>query len=173
MYYGHYDDDGKYLGFYTPEIHCGKIPIYNTEPIIKEVVSSHESEDEADEEPQTITHEPGTVIVGEEWDLSTIPTPNIEMPEQEWREALTGDYKVIDGKHTYSPPPEPTAEEIINSQLTALDAEYQAQFTELAQALGLATLDNNTELIAEIHEEYAGLKTEYQVTMEVITNGKS
>ena len=124
MYYGHYNEDGKYLGFYTREIHG-----------------------------------------------DNIPNQRIELTEQEWQEALTGDYKVIDGKHTYSPPPETTAEEIIEKQFATLDAEYQAQFSELAQALGLANLDNNTELITELQEEYAELKAAYQTEWEAIING--
>ena len=34
---------------------------------------------------------------------SNIPTPNITLTPQEWSEALTGDYKVVEGAHTYSP----------------------------------------------------------------------
>jgi len=76
LYYGHYNIDGKYLGFYTSEIHCRLVPIYNTESIEEIQEESLEQED-------------GTVHVGEEWDLSAIPTPHIELIEQEWREALT------------------------------------------------------------------------------------
>nr|WP_199003411.1 tail fiber assembly protein [Flavobacterium sp. ASV13] len=32
-----------------------------------------------------------------------IPQPNIELTTEEWQQALSKDYKVIDGKHTYSP----------------------------------------------------------------------
>lgn len=31
-----------------------------------------------------------------------IPQPNIELTEEEWQQALSKNYKVIDGKHTYS-----------------------------------------------------------------------
>lgn len=31
-----------------------------------------------------------------------IPQPNIELSEEEWQQALSKNYKVIDGKHTYS-----------------------------------------------------------------------
>ena len=34
---------------------------------------------------------------------SNIPTPNIALTPQEWSQALTGDYKVVEGAHTYSP----------------------------------------------------------------------
>lgn len=32
-----------------------------------------------------------------------IPQPNIELTTEEWQQALSKDYKVIDGKHTHSP----------------------------------------------------------------------
>lgn len=32
-----------------------------------------------------------------------IPQPNIELSEEEWQQALSKNYKVIDGKHTFSP----------------------------------------------------------------------
>lgn len=31
-----------------------------------------------------------------------IPKPNIELTEEEWQQALSKNYKVIDGKHAYS-----------------------------------------------------------------------
>ena len=34
---------------------------------------------------------------------SNIPTPNIALSVQEWSEALIGDYRVVDGVHTFSP----------------------------------------------------------------------
>ncbi|MFH7012316.1 tail fiber assembly protein [Flavobacterium sp. FlaQc-52] len=32
-----------------------------------------------------------------------IPKPNIELTKEEWQQALSKDYKVVDGVHTYSP----------------------------------------------------------------------
>ncbi|MFD2943457.1 tail fiber assembly protein [Flavobacterium notoginsengisoli] len=32
-----------------------------------------------------------------------IPEPNIDLTEEEWQQALSKDYKVIDGKHTHFP----------------------------------------------------------------------
>jgi hypothetical protein len=34
---------------------------------------------------------------------NNIPTPNILLTPQEWSQALTGEYRVVDGLHTYSP----------------------------------------------------------------------
>ncbi|MDR1701328.1 MAG: DUF4376 domain-containing protein [Sporomusaceae bacterium] len=59
-----------------------------------------------------VMSEPGTVQIGEEYDLSTIPVPNIELSIVEWHQAQTGDYKVINNVHTYSPPPPPTLDEL-------------------------------------------------------------
>ncbi|MBW1656769.1 tail fiber assembly protein [Flavobacterium quisquiliarum] len=33
----------------------------------------------------------------------SIPEPNVELNEEEWQQALSKNYKVIGGKHTYSP----------------------------------------------------------------------
>jgi hypothetical protein len=99
-----------------------------------------------------------------------IPTLSIELTETEWQEALTGNYRVIDGKHTYSPYI-PTDEEIKAQKITALDAEYQPQFYELSQALGITTLSDNTTLITGIKADYLDLKAEYDEKREVITNG--
>ena len=52
--------------------------------------------------------------------------------------------------------------------IAALDAEYQLQFTKLAQALGMATLDGNQAAITGIKEDYAALKAEYTEKMEVL-----
>jgi hypothetical protein len=32
-----------------------------------------------------------------------IPTPNVELTEEQWQEATTGRYKLIDGVHTHTP----------------------------------------------------------------------
>jgi hypothetical protein len=44
---------------------------------------------------------------------------------------------------------------------SSLDVKYQPRFTELSQALGMATLAENTDLIASIKADYAALKAEY------------
>jgi hypothetical protein len=56
-YYGEYNEEGFYRGFYTEEVHG-----------------------------------------------DTIPENVIPLTEEEWQEALSGNYKVIDGKHTYVAP---------------------------------------------------------------------
>ncbi|HWR42554.1 hypothetical protein [Sporomusa sp.] len=68
--------------------------------------------------------------------------------------------------------PAQTAEEIKDAELSTLDAEYQPQFTELTQALGLATLDGNQVLIDGIKADYSELKAEYQTKRAEIVNDK-
>ena len=53
IYYGNYNEKGKYIGFYTKEIN-----------------------------------------------KDNIPQPTVELSEQQWIEALSGEYKVVEGKHT-------------------------------------------------------------------------
>ena len=55
IYYATYNENGRYTGFYTQEIHG-----------------------------------------------DNIPTPNIELDNEKWQEAITGDYSVVDGVHTYT-----------------------------------------------------------------------
>jgi hypothetical protein len=58
-------------------------------------------------------------------------------------------------------PPQPTAAEIKTQKLQDLDWQYQPQFAELVNALGVATLSDSTDLIASIKADYADLKAEY------------
>lgn len=69
---------------------------------------------------------------------------------------------------TFVPPIEkPTKDQ----QLSTLDSQYQPQFKELAESLGIASLANNQSLIQELQQEYASLKSEYDSKREVIMNG--
>jgi hypothetical protein len=70
-------------------------------------------------------------------------------------------YRGADGKPVEIPAYVPTEEEVKQQQLNALDAEYQPQFTALSQALGMATLSDNTDLIVSIKADYTALKAEY------------
>lgn len=55
-YYGNYNSEGEYIGFYNEEIHG-----------------------------------------------SNIPSPNIELTEEQWKEALSSRCKVVEGVHTLIP----------------------------------------------------------------------
>lgn len=41
---------------------------------------------------------------------SEIPTPTIDLTEEEWEKAITGDYKVVKGKNTFYEKPGPSIE---------------------------------------------------------------
>jgi hypothetical protein len=65
IYYGNYNEEGAYIGFYVIDIHG-----------------------------------------------DNIPSPCIELNYEKWQEAINGDYKVIDGVHTYIEPVLLTQEEM-------------------------------------------------------------
>lgn len=69
IFYGNYNDEGDYIGFYLKEIHGDRIP-----------------------------------------------SKVIPITEDQWKQALNGHCKVINGKHTYIEPIPPTQEEI-NAQI--------------------------------------------------------
>lgn len=89
IYYGHYNEDGEYRGFFTKEVH------------------------------------------GE-----NIDTPYIELSEEQWQEALTGNFRVVDGLHTYISPPENLNElkaySILRSERNSLLS--QCDWTQLPDA---------------------------------------
>lgn len=88
-YYGHYNEDGEYRGFFTKEVHG-----------------------------------------------DNIDTPYIELSEEQWQQALTGNFKVIDGSHTYVSPPENIDElkaySILRSERNSLLS--QCDWTQLPDA---------------------------------------
>lgn len=69
IYYGNYNDEGDYIGFYLEEIHGDRIP-----------------------------------------------SQVIPLSEAQWKQAIYGNCKVINGKHVYIEPVPPTQEEI-NEQM--------------------------------------------------------
>ncbi|WP_196603087.1 hypothetical protein [Pectinatus frisingensis] len=70
-------------------------------------------------------------------------------------------------KITYS------ADEIRQQKIDTLNAEYQPQFNDLAQSLGLAMLSNDTAAQDSIKTDYTALKTEYTNKKGIIENGNS
>jgi len=89
IYYGHYNEEGFYRGFFTKEVHG-----------------------------------------------DNIDEPYIELTEQEWKEALTGNYKVVNGQHTYIAPPDNLEElkaySILRNERNGLLS--QSDWTQLADA---------------------------------------
>ncbi|MDF2636517.1 MAG: hypothetical protein K0R78_3391 [Pelosinus sp.] len=90
MYYLHYDETtGLIIGApYHSAIHGKEVPVYNTEPIITEIPEVDESGNNVigeDDLPimKIITQEIGTMQTGTVLDLSAIPTPHIEITDNE------------------------------------------------------------------------------------------
>jgi hypothetical protein len=97
-----------------------------------------------------------------EADIQKLFPDAIEISEEDQNLYVTGNYmRGTDGKPVKIPVYTPTPEEIKQQELNALDAEYQPQFADLVNALGAATLADNTELITSIKGDYATLKIEY------------
>jgi hypothetical protein len=89
----------------------------------------------------------------------------IEISDDDQQLYVTNEYiRGTDGVPQKKPEYIPTTEE----KLAALDAEYQPQFAELAQNMGVATLDGNQVAITGIKEDYATLKAEYTAKMEAL-----
>lgn len=97
----------------------------------------------------------------------------IEISEADQVLYITGDYvqDKVTGKPVKNPVYVPTPEELQKQKIVALDAEYQEQFAQLAQSLGLATLDGNQTVADGIKSDYATLKAEYQTKRQVIIGG--
>ena len=101
---------------------------------------------------------------------ANIPEPHIEIDETAHQDCIShqglrkvdiATQKIVE----YIPEVvEPTREE----KIAALDAVYQPQFTALAQALGLASLDANAAVIDGVKADYAALKSEYQAKIKEI-----
>ncbi|WP_094605335.1 hypothetical protein SPSIL_002620 [Sporomusa silvacetica DSM 10669] len=63
------------------------------------------------------------------FDLYTdIPVTNIELTEEQHQEAMTGNYKVVDGAHTYNPYV-PTTEETVGLTKSTKLAEIKAKLS--------------------------------------------
>lgn len=59
-----------------------------------------------------------------------IPEPNIELTEEEWQEAFTKNYKVIEGKHTYSPFVQTDNELLSNIRITRNNLLSESDWTQ-------------------------------------------
>ena len=58
-----------------------------------------------------------------------------------------------------------------DGRLNDLDAEYQPQFAELAQAWAVATMGKNTEIATAREADLVTLKSEYDAKRSEIENG--
>ena len=99
-----------------------------------------------------------------------IPAPNIELNEKQWQEALTGDYKVIKGKHTYAPT-QPTTEELRQQALNVIYEARQKAFNDtqwifMRQVTGTA----EQKLTDEEYQKYIDYWAEWRNFPETCEN---
>lgn len=64
-----------------------------------------------------------------------------------------------------------TADEIKQANLDSLDLTYERQFEDLKRAWAAAMLNDNTDLIAELKNEYSIIKAKYDSERQSILNG--
>jgi hypothetical protein len=60
-----------------------------------------------------------------------IPQPNIELTEEEWQQALSKNYKVIEGKHTHSPFVQNKEELLVNLRNTRNALLMDSDWTQM------------------------------------------
>lgn len=82
MKYAHLDNDGKILGWYSDDIHGTYVQAVYEEKIIQE--------EQRDEENNIIQEEIKESVLVKDgyYDISNIPTPNIEVSDEVWQEAI-------------------------------------------------------------------------------------
>jgi hypothetical protein len=68
-------------------------------------------------------------------------------------------------------PAAPTAEELKQQKIAALDAEYQPQFHSLQLSWAAASMEGDTTTADSVKSDYTALKAEYQTKLEAINNG--
>lgn len=96
----------------------------------------------------------------------------VEIDEDEWSYYVgnkgMGDngtgYIRVDGKPVSAPPYVPTKEE----KLAQLEYEYEQESAELEKYYNKASIKNDTDLMAELREEMAGLEAEYEAKRKEI-----
>lgn len=101
-----------------------------------------------------------------------IPEGYIEISAEEQKLYQTNEYiRGKNGKPKKKPPYVPTSEELKQRQLEKLEREYQSAVAELQKSLGIANLQNDTALIADIRNDFSELQTAYQEQKGEIENG--
>ena len=103
-----------------------------------------------------------------------IPEGYIEISAEEQKLYQTNEYiRGKNGKPKKKPPYVPTSEELKQQQLQQLESEYQTAVAELQKSLGIANLQNDTALIADIRNDFAELQANYQEQKGAIENADS
>jgi hypothetical protein len=89
-----------------------------------------------------------------------IPTPTVELTVEQWQEATTGKYKLIDGVHTHNPP---TQEQLDAKELTIA----RSKRNDLLRESDWTQLPNNP-LPSEKQEEWAVYRQQLRDIPETI-----
>lgn len=81
------------------------------------------------------------------------------------------DYIAAKAQREYVPPAEPTEEEKILEQINKIMAENDSQISDIKNAMMIAVLTDNTDLQAELKQEYAAVISNTNAKLkEVNTN---
>ncbi len=183
-YFAKFDGEGNRITSIVEGVH---FEIVHPQPIV-EYVNGKEIfetvlEDVLDDEGNVIGQEEKQIPTGkyeqiekitgytEEKFEPPIPEGYIEISAEEQKLYQTNEYiRGGNGKPKKKPPYVPTSSELKQQQLEKLEREYQSAVAELQKSLGIANLQNDTALIADIRNDFAELQTAYQAEKEMIEN---
>lgn len=184
-YFAKFDEQGNRITTIVEGVHFEIVP---PEPIIEygdgDEIFETVLEDTCDEDGNIIGKEEKKVSTGkyeqiekitgytEEKFEPPIPEGYIEISAEEQKLYQTNEYiRGKNGKPKKKPPYVPTSEELKQRQLEKLEREYQSAVAELQKSLGIANLQNDTALIADIRNDFAELQAAYQAEKGAIENG--
>ena len=186
-YFAKFDGEGTRITTIVEGVHFEIVP---PEPII-EYVNGKEIfetvlEDVLDDEGNVIGQEEKQIPTGkyeqiekitgytEEKFEPPIPEGYIEISGEDQKLYQTNEYiRGKNGKPKKKPPYVPTDGELKQQQLEKLESEYQTAVAELQKSLGIANLQNDTALIADIRNDFAELQANYQEQKGAIENADS
>jgi hypothetical protein len=102
-----------------------------------------------------------------------IPEPTLEITDEQHQEYFNKgqNHKVIDGKFVYVEPLVPTAEEVRQQKIKALDKEYNPKFDSLTLAWATAYMSGDTVTANARIADKTVLTNEYNTKKGVIENG--
>ena len=185
-YFAKFDEEGNRITTIVEGVHFEIVP---PQPIIE-----YGDGDEIFETVLEDVYDEGNVIGQEEKQIPTgkyeqiekivgyteekfeppIPEGYIEISGEDQKLYQTNEYiRGKNGKPKKKPPYVPTSEELKQRQLEKLESEYQSAVAELQKSLGIANLQNDTALIADIRNDFAELQANYQEQKGAIENADS
>ena len=185
-YFAKFDEEGNRITTIVEGVHFEIVP---PQPIIE-----YGDGDEIFETVLEDVYDEGNVIGQEEKQIPTgkyeqiekivgyteekfeppIPEGYIEISGEDQKLYQTNEYiRGKNGKPKKKPPYVPTDGELKQQQLEKLESEYQTAVAELQKSLGIANLQNDTALIADIRNDFAELQANYQEQKGAIENADS